>query len=235
MQNRVSSAEPSLPEDVRRLGITTNKKMPDFAQMISVYSPGGSLDDVYLANWASLNLRDELKRIYGVGDAQIFGASDYSMRLWLDPFELDARRLTPNDVLAAIQEQNVQVAAGKIGEDPAPAGTAFTYTVSTKGRLKTVSEFENIVVRTGKDGRVLRVGDIARVELGAKNYVMGSSLNGRPAANIAIYQLPGANLIQISDQVSELIETTRASFPAARRPRRQVKASDPRAVTAGAG
>jgi len=213
VQNRVSSAEPSLPEDVRRLGITTNKKMPDFAQMISVYSPGGSLDDVYLSNWASLNLRDELKRISGVGDAQIFGASDYSMRLWLDPFELEARSLTPADVLAAIQEQNVQVAAGKIGEDPAPAGTTFEYTVSTKGRLVSVAEFENIVVRTGKDGRVLRVGDIARVERGAQNYVMGSSLNGRPAANIAIYQLPGANLIQISDQVAKLIETTRSSFP----------------------
>lgn len=213
VQNRVSSAEPKLPEDVRRLGITTKKKMPDFAQMISVFSPDGSKDEVFLSNWASLNLRDELKRISGVGDAQIFGAADYSMRLWLDPFELEARSLTPGDVLGALQEQNVQVAAGKIGEDPAPAGTAFEYTVSTKGRLTSPEEFERIVVRTGEDGRVLRVGDIARVERGAQNYVLGSALDGRPAATIAVYQLPGANLIDISKRVAALLEQKADAYP----------------------
>ncbi len=213
VQNRVSSAEPKLPEDVRRLGITTKKKMPDFAQMISVFSPDGSKDEVFLSNWASLNLRDELKRISGVGDAQIFGAADYSMRLWLDPYELEARSLTPGDVLGALQEQNVQVAAGKIGEDPAPAGTAFEYTVSTKGRLTRPEEFERIVVRTGEDGRVLRVGDIARVERGAQNYVLGSALDGRPAATIAVYQLPGANLIDISERVAALLEQKADAYP----------------------
>ena len=213
VQNRVSSAEPKLPEDVRRLGITTKKKMPDFVQMISVFSPDGSKDEVFLSNWASLNLRDELKRISGVGDAQIFGAADYSMRLWLDPYELEARSLTPGDVLGALQEQNVQVAAGKIGEDPAPAGTAFEYTVSTKGRLTRPEEFERIVVRTGEDGRVLRVGDIARVERGAQNYVLGSALDGRPAATIAVYQLPGANLIDISERVAALLEQKADAYP----------------------
>lgn len=213
VQNRVAAAEPRLPEEVRRLGIKTNKKMPDFAQMVSVFSPEGRYDDIFLSNFATLRLRDQLKRISGVGDAQIFGAAEYSMRLWLDPVELEARGLTPNDVLAAIREQSVQVAAGKIGEDPAPPGTAFEYSVSAKGRLSSVEEFESLVVRTGDDGRVLRVQDIARVELGAQNYVLGSRLDGGPAANIGIYQLPGANLIEISDSVAELIEEMRSSFP----------------------
>ena len=199
-------------EDVRRLGIDQEEDA-DFKQMISVFSPDGSKDEVFLSNWSSLNLRDELKRISGVGDAQIFGAADYSMRLWLDPLELEARSLTPGDVLGALQEQNVQVAAGKIGEDPAPAGTAFEYTVSTEGRLTSPDEFERIVVRTGEDGRVLRVGDIARVERGAQNYVLGSALDGRPAATIAVYQLPGANLIDISKRVAALLEGKADEYP----------------------
>ncbi len=213
VQNRVATAEPKLPEEVRRLGINTNKKMPDFAQMVSVHSPTGAYDDIFLSNFATLRLRDQIKRISGVGDATIFGAAEYSMRLWLDPLELEARSLTPAEVVAAIREQNVQVAAGKVGEDPAPAGTSFEYSVSTKGRLVEVAEFENIVVRTGEDGRLLRVKDVARVELGAMNYVLGSSLNGKPAANIGIYQLPGANLIQISNQVNDLIDGMRSTFP----------------------
>ncbi|MEM9803245.1 MAG: efflux RND transporter permease subunit, partial [Planctomycetota bacterium] len=190
VQNRVAAAEPRLPEDVRRLGVKTNKKMPDFAQMVSVFSPGGTFDDVYLSNFATLRLRDEIKRIDGVGDATVFGAAEYAMRLWLDPAKLEARDLVPGDVVNAIREQNVQVAAGKVGEDPAPAGTPFELSVSTKGRLQTVEEFGELVVRTGDDGRLLRVRDIARVELGAQNYTIGSNLDGRPAANIGIYQLP---------------------------------------------
>ncbi|MEM9378532.1 MAG: multidrug efflux RND transporter permease subunit [Planctomycetota bacterium] len=213
VQNRVSTAEPKLPEDVRRLGIKTNKKMPDFAQMVSVYAPDGGYDDIFLSNFATLRLRDEIKRINGVGDATVFGAAEYSMRLWLDPLVLEARGLTPAEVVAAIREQNVQVAAGKIGAEPAKPGTEFEYSVTTKGRLVRVDEFEDLVVRTGDNGRVLRVRDVARVELGAQNYTLGSNLGGLPAANIGIYQLPGANLIEISDAVEALIDEVRPTLP----------------------
>ncbi|MCA8965258.1 MAG: multidrug efflux RND transporter permease subunit [Planctomycetes bacterium] len=213
VQNRVAAATPKLPEEVRRLGIKTNKKMPDFAQMVSVSSPTGAHDDIFLSNFATLQLRDQIKRIDGVGDATVFGAAEYSMRLWLDPAKLEARGVTTAEVVAAIREQNVQVAAGKIGDEPAPAGTAFQYSISAKGRLVGVEEFEQIVVRVGDDGRVLRVTDLARVELGAQSYVLGSTLNGSAAANIAVYQLPGANLISISDQVAALIASIQPTLP----------------------
>ena len=214
VQNRVSSAEPRLPEDVRRFGVNTQKKMPDFAQMVSIVGADDApYDDIYLSNFATLQLRDQLKRIPGVGDARVFGAAEYAMRLWLDPAKLDARDITADEILAAIREQNVQVAAGKVGELPAPAGTAFQYSISTKGRLVEAEDFAAIVVRTDKDGSMLRLGDVARIELAAQNYSMQARLNGRPAANLAIYQLPGANLIEISDAVAALIEEGRASYP----------------------
>ncbi len=214
VQNRVSAAEPRLPEDVRRFGIKTQKKMPDFAQMVSVVAADGApYDDVFLSNFATLQLRDRLKRIPGVGDARVFGAAEYAMRLWLDPAKLDARDITADEIIKAIREQNVQVAAGQIGETPAPVGTAFQYAVSTKGRLADADEFAQIVVRTAPDGSMLRLGDVARIELAAQNYAMQSRLNGKPAANLAIYQLPGANLMDISDAVSALVEDGRAGYP----------------------
>jgi len=214
VQNRVSAAEPRLPEDVRRFGIKTEKRMPDFAQMVSVVAAEGApYDDVYLSNFATLQLRDQLKRIDGVGDARVFGAAEYAMRLWLDPAKLEARDITADEVVNAIREQNVQVAAGKIGEQPAPTGTDFQYAISTKGRLVEAEEFAQIVVRTADDGSMLMLGDIARIELAAQNYSMQSRLNGRPAANLAIYQLPGANLIEISDAVAKLIDDGRANYP----------------------
>ena len=214
VQNRVSSAEPRLPEDVRRFGIKTEKKMPDFAQMVSVVGADDApYDDIFLSNFATLQLRDQLKRIPGVGDARVFGAAEYAMRLWLDPAKLDARDITADEIVAAIREQNVQVAAGKVGEMPAPSGTAFQYAISTKGRLVEAEEFAQIVVRTSDDGSMLRLGDVARIELAAQNYSMQSRLNGRPAANLAIYQLPGANLIDLSNAVRALIEKGRANYP----------------------
>lgn len=215
VQNRVSAAEPRLPQDVRQFGIKTEKKMPDFAQMVSVVGKDGApYDDVFLSNFATLQLRDQLKRIAGVGDARVFGASEYAMRLWLDPAKLEARDITADEILNAIREQNVQVAAGKVGEQPAPAGTPFQYAISTKGRLVTAEEFAEIVVRTDEDdGSMLLLGDVARIELAAQNYAIQSRLNGRPAANLAIYQLPGANLIEISDTVRKLIEDGRANYP----------------------
>ncbi|MEO1535932.1 MAG: efflux RND transporter permease subunit, partial [Planctomycetota bacterium] len=213
VQNRVAAAEPSLPAEVRQLGVKTQKKMPDFAQMVSVTSADGRFDDVFLSNFATLQLRDQLKRVPGVGDVMVFGASDYAMRVWLDPTKLDARGLTSTDVLNAIREQNVQVAAGTIGQPPAPDGTAFQFAVTVRGRLLSEAEFERIIVRTTEDGRVLRLGDLARVELGAKNYAMESKVDQKPAAVLAIFQLPGANLIDISDGIRELIGVLEPSFP----------------------
>ncbi len=213
VQNKVAAAEPSLPEDVRRLGIKTQKQMPDFAQMVGVYTTGADLNDVFLSNFAYIGLRDELKRINGVGDVRVFGAAEYAMRIWLDPFKLEARGVTPSDVLAAIREQNVQVAAGKVGEPPTQGDVAFQYNVRVRGRLVAAEEFEDIVVRTGADGAVLRVKDLGRVELDAENYVMSARLDGQPCALLAIYQLPGANLIEISDAVRARLDALSATFP----------------------
>ena len=213
VQNRVAAAEPRLPESVRRNGINTQKKMPDFAQMVSVTSTSDLHDDVFLSNYATLRVLDQLKRIDGVGDVTVFGAAEYAMRVWIDPDKLDARGATTTDVLSAIQDQNVQVAAGKIGEPPAQSGIPFQYTVTARGRLTDVSEFEAIVIRTDDAGRVVRVRDVARVELGAQTYSMASRVNEKPAAVLAVYQLPGANLIQISDAIKAELESAAGSHP----------------------
>jgi len=213
VQNLVSSALPKLPEDVRRQGVSVTKQMPDFAQLISVTSPDGRFDDVFLSNFATLNIRDQIKRVDGVGDVALFGAAEYSMRIWLNPEMLLTRNATASDVLNAIRQQNMQVAAGKVGEPPAPSSTPFQYTVTTQGRLSSPEEFANIAIRTDDDGRVLRVGDVARVELGAQMYAISSKSNGKPAAVLVIYQLPGANLIQISSSIQSTLDTMRAGFP----------------------
>ena len=214
VQNRVAVAEPKLPEDVRRLGVKTDKQMPDFAQMVSVTAQDGAdFDDIFLSNLAYLRLRDQLKRVDGVGDVRVFGAAEYSMRVWLDPRKMEERGISTGDVLGAIREQNVQVAAGKIGEEPAQSDVAFQYNATVRGRLRDAEEFGRIVIRTGDDGSVLRVGDIARIQLGAQNYTIKSRLNGAPAATLAIYQLPGANLIDISDAVGATLDTIRPTLP----------------------
>ena len=213
VQNRVAVSEPSLPEEVRRLGIKTEKRNPDFAQAVSVTSPDGRYDDVFLSNFATLRLRDQLQRVHGVGGISVFGAADYAMRVWLDPEKLQARGLGASDVLNAIREQNVQVAAGTIGQPPTPSGTAFQYAVTARGRLLDAEEFGDITIRRTEDGRVLRLRDVARVELGARNYVMESSVDQKPAAVLVAFQLPGANLISISDGIRDLIEELRPTFP----------------------
>jgi len=213
VQNRVSAAEPGLPEDVRRQGITTQKKMPDFAQMVSVTAPDGRYDDIFLSNYATLELSDRIKRISGVGDVTVFGAADYGMRVWIDPDEMASRGVTTSEVVGAIREQNLQVAAGRIGAPPAAGDGPFEYAVTARGRLATPEEFGGLVVRTGEDGRVLRLRDIARIELGAQNYAMESVVDGVPAAVLAIYQQPGANLIEISDALAALIASSRATLP----------------------
>ena len=213
VQNRVSAAEPRLPEEVRRQGIKTQKRMPDFAQMVSVTSPDGRYDDVFLSNYATLQISEQIKRIPGVGGVQVFGAADYAMRVWLDPEELAERGLTTTEVTNAIREQNLQVAAGKIGAPPDAANAVFEYAVSARGRLATPDEFAELVIRTGDDGRVLRLRDVARIDLGAQNYAMESRVDGNPAAVLAIFQQPGANLIQISDALETLIEDAGPSLP----------------------
>ena len=213
VQNRVKLAEPNLPEEVKRQGVNTKKKSTNIILFITLYSPSGEYDELFLSNYATLNLRDALARIPGVGEVMIFPPSDYSMRIWLDPDQLRARRLTTQDVLSAIGEQNVQVAAGQIGQPPAPVGQSFQYPVNVLGRLTDVEQFENIIVKTGEDGRITRVRDIARVELGGKTYDVTSRLNGAPSAAVAIYQLPGANALDVAQQVRAAMDDMSQLFP----------------------
>lgn len=212
-QNRVAVAQPKLPQEVMRQGVTTKKKSNEITLFVALYSPDGRYDGIFLNNYAILYLRDELARINGVGDVMVFGAGEYSMRIWLDPEKLKARGLTTNDVVNAIRDQNVQVAAGLIGQAPAPAGTAFQYTINVQGRLTDVKQFEDIVVRSGAGGQLLRVGDVGRVELGAKVYDIDSEFNGRPACALGIYQLPGANAIEVEQGVRKRLDELSRAFP----------------------
>jgi HAE1 family hydrophobic/amphiphilic exporter-1 len=212
VQNRVALAEPQLPEEVRRLGIETKKKSTEITLLVSLYSPDESLDELFLNNYTSLRVIDEVKRINGVGDVLQFGA-EYGMRIWLDPTLLRARGLTVNDITAAIREQNVQVAAGQIGAEPAPPGQATQLTVNAKGRLQDPAEFREVVVRVGENGELTRLGDVARVELGPDNFTFLSRLNGSPASTFAVYQLPGANAIEVADGVRARLAELSEAFP----------------------
>jgi HAE1 family hydrophobic/amphiphilic exporter-1 len=213
VQNRVAIAMSTLPEDVRRQGVTTKKQSTQIVQFITLTSPDGSYDDLYLGNYATINIKDELSRIDGVGSVQVMGAEAYSMRVWLDPRKLKARNLTTEDVVTAISEQNVQVAAGRIGESPAPAGTSFQLVVNTQGRLRYAEEFEDMIVKSTEGGRITRIKDVARVELGGKNYNRQAWFNGKPATAIAIYQLPGANALELAEQVEAKMEDLSKRFP----------------------
>ncbi len=213
VQNRVTLAEPKLPEEVKRQGVNTKKKSPSIILIASLSSPDSRFDEIYMSNYATLNIRDTLSRIPGVGDVGIFPASDYSMRIWLDPNQLKARNLTTNEVIAAIGEQNVQVAAGQIGRPPAPSGQNFQYTVNVLGRLSDIDQFEDIIIKTGKGGRITRLKDVARVELGAQVYDITSRLNGSPSASIAVYQLPGSNALDVSRRVRAALQEMSGYFP----------------------
>ncbi|TWU62734.1 efflux RND transporter permease subunit [Crateriforma conspicua] len=210
VQNRVAIAEPRLPFEVRQQGITTRKRSTQILQFLSLTSPDESYNALFLSNYA-LSVRDELSRIKGVGDVQVFGVGDYSMRVWLEPEKLRQRGLTTQDVVDAISEQNIQVAAGQVGAEPAPPGTAYQLTVNARGRLVQPEEFANIIIRAEQGGRVLRVGDIARVELGGQNYVYNSKYNGVPSASIGIYQLPGANAIETAGLIRDRMDELAAS------------------------
>jgi multidrug efflux pump len=213
VQNRVAIAEPKLPEDVRRQGVTTQKQSTQIVQFIMLTAAGGKYDQLFLSNYATINIKDELSRIPGVGAVNILGADEYSMRIWLDPHRLQARNLTTEDVVAAIREQNVQVAAGRLGEPPAPAGTPFQLVVNTKGRLEYAEEFGDMIVKTAPGNRVTRIKDVARVELGGKTYNRVSTFSGTPSTAIAIYQLPGSNALDLAEQVSAKMKELSARFP----------------------
>jgi len=213
VQNRVAVAEPRLPEEVRRLGVTTAKRSPDFTMVVNLISPGGRYDQIYVSNFAYLQVKDVLSRLPGVGSIVIFGARDYSMRVWLDPDKIAALNLTADDVVNAIREQNVQVAAGAIGQPPIDKGLSFQYIVNAQGRLSDEQQFGDIVVKAGLDGQVTRVRDVARVELAALDYSMNSKLDAEPTASIGIFQLPGSNSLQTSDAVHAAMEKLKERFP----------------------
>jgi len=213
VQNRVSVAEPRLPEEVRRFGVTTAKRSPDITLVVNLISPNGRYDKLYIDNYAYLQVKDALARVPGVGNVTVFGARDYSMRIWLDPENVASRGLTASDVVNAIREQNVQVAAGVIGQPPMSRGVAFQLTVNAQGRLLDEQEFGDIVIKMGADGQVTHVRDVARVELAARDYSMDSKLNGLPNASLGIFQLPGSNSIETSDGVHATMEKLKERFP----------------------
>jgi HAE1 family hydrophobic/amphiphilic exporter-1 len=213
VQNRVAKAIPQLPQEVQRLGVKTQKKSTDANLYIGFSSPDDRYDDIFLANYVALRVKDEVARVAGVGEVQAFGAGDYSMRVWLDPEKMKARGLVADDIVNAVQQQNLQVAAGQVGEPPVPSGQAYQMSMRVKGRLLTHDEFGDIVLRTGEDGRVLRIKDVAEVELGAKTYVLGSSLNGKQSATIAVYQIPGENAIAVVEGVRAKMKELEKGFP----------------------
>lgn len=206
VQNRVAVALPRLPEEVQRLGVKTEKQSTNVIMFITLVSSNPLHDELFLSNYVTRNIKDELARLEGVGSLFTFGAGDYSMRIWLDPERLKARRLTTNDIVAAIREQNVQVAAGQIGQSPAPEGQDFQYTVTATGRLSDVQQFEDIILKVDAFGRKTRIRDVARVELGSQTYDVSSFINRRPTAAVGVFQLPGANALDVADRVRAKME-----------------------------
>ena len=212
VQNRVSQALARLPEPVRRQGVTTQKQSPTFLMVVHLVSPDERYDTLYLRNYARLHVRDQLARIMGVGEAQIFGGGDYAMRAWLDPDKIAARGLTASDVVNAMREQNVQVSAGQIGAEPIE-NSDFLTLINAKGRLTSEEEFGDIVLSTGDDGEILRLRDVARLELGAGDYTLRSKLDGKEAVGIGIFQAPGANALEIREQVINTMDELSTRFP----------------------
>ncbi|GGY60147.1 efflux RND transporter permease subunit [Pseudoduganella albidiflava] len=212
VQNRVQRALPRLPEEVRQIGVTTVKSSPNLTMVVHLNSPDGRYDDLYLRNYAVLNIKDQLARIHGMGEVQLFGSGDYAMRVWLDPQKVAARGLTSGEVVDAIREQNVQVAAGVIGQGPSKDAD-FQLTVKTQGRLSTIEEFGDIVVKAGADGAVTRLKDLARLEMGSNSYALRSLLNNKSAVAIPIFEAPNANALQLSTDVRATMERLSKDFP----------------------
>src|SRR3990170_5159920 len=213
VQNRVSQALARLPEDVRRQGVTTQKQSPVFLMVVHLVSPSGKYDTLYLRNYLRLHIKDQLAGIPGVGDAQPFGGGDYAMRLWLDPDKVAARGMTAGDVVRAVREQNIQVSAGQLGAEPMANGSDFLTPINARGRLATTEEFGNIVLKSGEGGELVRLSDVARIELAAGDYTMRARLDGENAAAIGIFQAPGANALEIRDEVIRRMDEAAKRFP----------------------
>ncbi len=213
VQNRTQLATSQLPDTVQRLGISVQKQQPNFLMVVNVFSPDERYDSLFISNFTAINVQDSLARVNGVGSTAILGELTYSMRVWLDPVKMTALNITPNEVSNAISEQNIQAALGQIGAPPIGGDQVLQYNITAQGRLKSVEEFGNIVVRTNDQGAVVRIRDLGRVELGAQSYASTSELNGKPASTLAIYQAPGANALGVAEGVYEELETLAGRFP----------------------
>ena len=218
VQNRVAMALPTLPDLVNRKGVTVKKKSPNVLMIVNLFSPPsratpGIRDNLYLSNYATIQIRDELARIPGVGDVTYLGQRDYSMRIWLDPQKMAYRGLSAGDVVLAIQQQNAQVAAGQIGQPPVPKGQEFQYTMTTLGRLVDAEQFADMIIKsTDAQGRLVRMRDVARVELGAQGHDQTCTLNGRPSVALSVYQLPGSNALKTAGLVRAKMEELKSAF-----------------------
>ncbi|MGO3444479.1 MAG: efflux RND transporter permease subunit [Pseudoalteromonas distincta] len=213
VQNRVNSALPRLPEEVQRLGVVAEKSSPDLTMLVHLYSPEKTHDTAYLSNYADLNIKDEIARLPGVGDIRLFGGGKYSMRVWLNPDALAARELTATDVVTALRSQNQQVAAGSLGAQPISNDSQFQILLNVKGRLNSIEEFEQVIIKVGDEGQLTRLSDIARVDLGQDTYALRAELDNQPALAIPIFQRPGSNAIELSDQVRETMARLSKDFP----------------------
>jgi len=214
VQNRVNSALPRLPQEVQRLGVVAEKSSPDLTMVVHLYSPEKTHDTTYLANYADLYIKDQIARLGGVGDVQMFGGGQYSMRVWLNPDALSARDLTAMDVVNALRAQNQQVAAGSLGAQPTSKSNQFQILMNVKGRLSSQEEFENVIIKVGEQGQLTRLSDVARLELGQNTYALRAMLDGQPALAMPIFQRPGSNAIELSDQVRETMKVLSKDFPA---------------------
>ena len=213
VQNRVALAQPTLPDLVQRRGVTVKKKAPGVLMIVNLFSPDRSRDNLYLSNYATIQMRDELSRVEGVGDISFLGQRDYSMRVWLDPQQMASRNISTQDVLRSIEQQNTQVAAGQIGQQPTTQGQVFQYTMTTLGRLTSEQQFGDMVLRTDSDGRMIRLRDVARIELGAMSYDQVCTLNTQPSIALSIYQLPGSNALETAAEVRAKMDDLKTRFP----------------------
>jgi hydrophobe/amphiphile efflux-1 (HAE1) family protein len=213
VQNRVAIAEPRLPEDVRRLGVTTVKSSPDIMMVVHLLSPDSRYDQLYISNYGHNRIRDQLVRLDGVGDVTLFGEREYSLRIWLDPEKLSAYGMTSGDVVQALRDQNVQVSGGSIGSPPAAGTNAFEYTVRTEGRFSDARQFRYVIVKSTDSGRLVQLQDVARIELGAKNYSTNSYLDGIPAVGVGIFARPGTNALEAAAAVRKIMDTEARNFP----------------------
>lgn len=213
VQNRVAIAQPRLPETVQRIGVTVQKSSPDLLMVVQMLSRDGSLDQLYVSNYALLQVRERIRRLQGVGEVRLFGGREYSMRVWLDPGHMAFYELMPSDVVAALRAQNLQVAAGTIGQEPLEQEVPFQLNVTTLGRLSTVEQFENVIVKTSDDGRRVKLADVARIELGALDYSVNAYLNDTPTLALPIFQRPGSNALETAQAVRDTMDELAKDFP----------------------